>query len=80
MTQFPDYKDISIEKIGSKKYAVIKFSGMNSDQNIHFYKSKIENYLLENRMQAVLSPIYAFYNPPWTLPFLRRNEAMIEIN
>ena len=76
----PNHKDISIEKIDSKKYAVIKFSGINSDQNIHFYESKIKNYLLENRIQTVSSPIYAFYNPPWTMPFLRRNEIMIEVN
>ena len=76
----PDYKDISIEKIDSKKYAVIKFSGMNSDKNIHFHENKIKKYLSENKIQSISSSIYAFYNPPLTLPFLRRNEVMIEIN
>ena len=63
-TPIPDHKDISIEKIYSKKYAVIKFSGMYLDQNIHFYKSKIRNDLSENIIHTVSSLIYAFYNPP----------------
>jgi hypothetical protein len=24
-------------------------------------------------------PVFAFYDPPWTLPFMRRNEVMIEL-
>ena len=76
----PNNEGISIKKIDSKKYAVLKFSGMNSDKNINFHEIKLKKYLSENKIQAISSSIYAFYNPPWTLPFLRRNEIMIEVN
>ena len=76
----PNNKNISLKELPSKKYIVINFSGMISDQNIALHEEKLKKYTLENEMHILSSPIYAFYNPPWTLPFMRRNEIMIEIN
>lgn len=28
---------------------------------------------------VVGEPVFAFYNPPWTLPFLRRNEVIFQL-
>ena len=75
----PANKNINIKTVADKKYIVINFSGRNSDQNIKLHEKKIKKYIAENEIQVLSTPIYAFYNPPWTLPFLRHNEIMMEI-
>jgi hypothetical protein len=30
-------------------------------------------------LTPVGAPVFAFYDPPWTLPFFRRNEVMVEL-
>ena len=52
---------------------------MTSDANVKKYEDKLMQYIKTNDILFVGSPKYAFYNPPWTLPPMRRNEIMIEI-
>lgn len=75
----PNKNLIRLREINQKKYAVIKFSGSASKHNISTNQGKLDKYLSKNNITAVSTPTYAFYNPPWTLPFLRRNEILIEI-
>ncbi|MBY0580315.1 MAG: heme-binding protein [Rickettsiales bacterium] len=76
----PNNENISLKELPGKKYIVINFSGVISDQNIALHEEKLKKYILENEMHILSPPIYAFYNPPWTLSFMRRNEIMIEIS
>ena len=75
----PNNAEVVLEEVSAKKMAVIRFSGTNTNPNILKHENQLISYLQEKRMQALSLPAYAFYNPPWTLPFLRRNEVMIEI-
>ncbi len=75
----PSNDRVILKEIPAKKFVVIKFSGMNSDANLKENEDKLMQYVKANDLLLVGSPKYAFYNPPWTLPPMRRNEVMIEI-
>ena len=61
-------------------FAVIKYSGRASDSNFIRHKDILEEELKKNNILILGPPIKATYNGPFTLPMLRRNEAMFEIN
>ena len=63
----------------TKKFVVIKFSGTNSNENVTKHENQLMNYIEANQIKIIDSPKYAFYDTPWTLPFMRRNEVMIEV-
>jgi len=58
---------------------VIHFSGMAGEESLKRYNKNLDDFLSARRLTPLSSPTYAFYNPPWMLPFLRRNEVLVEI-
>jgi len=76
----PNNDRVTLQEIAAGKLIVIKFSGTSSDKNVAEYEKQLMDYIEANQIKATGSPKYAFYNPPWTLPFMRRNEIMLEIN
>ena len=76
----PNNNRVRLKEILTKKFVVIEFSGTNSSENVTEHENQLLNYIEANQIKIIGSPKYAFYNAPWTLPFLRRNEVMTEIN
>lgn len=75
----PIDKEIKLINIEQGYYAVIKYSGRLNDKNFDKNRKILKNYLLEDNIEILSSAIKATYNGPFTLPFLRRNEAMFRI-
>ena len=75
----PNNAIVTINRILKKRYVVIQFSGLSSNENIEHYEKLLMQYVKTENIKTVGLPTYAFYNPPWTLPFMRRNEIMFEI-
>ena len=76
----PSRSDLEIVKIEQGYYAVIRYSGRASEKNFIKHKNILEEELKKNNILILSPPIKATYNSPFTLPMLRRNEAMFEID
>ena len=72
--------EIQISKIKEGHFAVIKYSGRSSDKNFAMHSKILYEKLIEDQISIIGSPIKATYNGPFTLPPLRRNEAMFQVN
>lgn len=75
----PNNKAVVLKEVDGKRFAVIRFSGMAGESSIKEHTEELQAYVKEQKLKAISPITYAFYNPPWTLPFLRRNEVMVEI-
>lgn len=75
----PNSKDVILIPLPARRFAVIQFSGLADDATIKQHTDELKAYILAETLKPIGEPILAFYNPPWTLPFLRRNEVMVEI-
>jgi len=75
----PVNERVILKSIPAKEFVAITFSGTNLDENVKKHEQKLMEYVKANNLSVTGSPKYAFYNPPWTLPPMRRNEVMIEL-
>ena len=75
----PNNPAVELKEIGAKHYAVISFSGMAGEDSLQRRTKELNAFISAKNLTPLSAPTYAFYNPPWTLPFLRRNEMMVEI-
>ena len=76
----PNNKNIKILSIPKEKYAVIVFSGLVRESSYLEKEKLLNQFIKEKKLKASGEIKIARYNPPWTLPFFRRNELMIKIN
>lgn len=75
----PNNERVTLKQVPAKRLIAITFSGTNSNENIAEHEQQLKAYIQANNLQTTGQPTYAFYNPPWTLPPMRRNEVMIEL-
>jgi SOUL heme-binding protein len=62
-----------------RRVAALRFSGVATQASLDRHAATLREALAA-RGETPLGPMtYAFYDPPWTLPWVRRNEVMVEV-
>lgn len=74
----PNNPAITLKEIPEQRYAVIRFSGLAGADKVAKKTSELQQWMADKNLNAIGIPKVARYNPPWTLPFLRRNEIMVQ--
>jgi SOUL heme-binding protein len=75
----PSDRRVTLRPIPAHRFVVIRFSGIATDGAIAKRTDELWRYAADHRLSTTGEPLLAFYNPPWTLPFLRRNEVLFEL-
>ena len=75
----PINPQVQLRQMPALKKAVIGFSGFYNAQKVAEKTLELEQWMRARNLSAAGAPNFARYNPPWTLPFMRRNEIMINL-
>lgn len=63
----------------ARRVAALRFSGFASQASLDRHAAELRERLAARGETPAGAVTYAFYDPPWTLPWARRNEVMVEI-
>ena len=70
---------VTIKEIPARIMAVIRYSGRWTEKNRSKYEYRLRENLELHEITAISQVETAAYNPPFTPPFMRRNEIMLEV-
>lgn len=81
METLPTPKDdrVRLVTVPGERVAVLRYSGAYDPQAVEVKTAELLTTLRDNGIEPAGEPMSWFYDPPWTVPFLRRNEAVVAL-
>jgi hypothetical protein len=68
---------VTVRELPAGQFAVLRFSGGQNSKNEAELLLRLQSWLEREHLPALSGPVYGYFDPPWTPPFLRRNEVML---
>jgi hypothetical protein len=75
----PTNPAVYLREIPAERMAVLRYSGRWSNRNIDAHRSALLSSLADAGIRPAGEVVTAFYNAPFSLPPLRRNEVMVAV-
>ena len=70
---------IRVVALPEATFAAVRFSGRGTPEAVGERKRELLAALASSAWRPAGEPVVLFYDPPFTLPFLRRNEVAVEV-
>jgi len=75
----PTSPSVTLRQVPSRTVSVVTFSGYATEGAIEEKTESLLQALMRDGVAPRSVPAVALYDPPWTPPFMRRNEVMVEV-
>jgi DNA gyrase inhibitor GyrI len=70
---------VQLRELPAGRFAVVRFRGGRNAENEAEAIKKLETWMGAERLKSSPPAIFAYFDPPWTPGFLRRNEVMMRM-
>jgi hypothetical protein len=75
----PTDPEVRLRETPGRRLATVRFRGSRSAEKCDAQAERLTKWIESRAHRVVGDPVFAAYDPPFTLPFLRRNEVWIEV-
>ena len=75
----PNDQRVNLREIPPEQMVVLQFSGRMGTQDLEEREQELRQWAMKQGIAVVGSIRTARYDPPWTLPFLRKNEVQLKV-
>ncbi len=71
--------EVKLDQMPPVKIAVLRFAGVSNTKQETEKLAALKAWMTKEKLTPEMTPLFAFYDPPWTLGFMRRNEVLLRV-
>ncbi len=71
--------EVKLDQIPAVKIVALRFSGVSNSTKEAAQLEVLQAWAAKEGIMVEGTPLFAFYDPPWTLGFMRRNEVLLRV-